>query len=161
MYTDRFKRNYRIIFFPTIVLMWVLFIMYWNKQSNNEKNFLKSLDLSLTLKVIKVVPTGNHGYGVIFGKIIKSNKPNNYSAVYQNEYPFCKFKENKVLFVSDFEVMQQNDSVIINSRIAKYWVYRDGKLMDEYNLTFTTDDFLNGDIEKTNTLIFNTYEKTH
>jgi hypothetical protein len=148
----------RVVSFMIVILIVILANMYWNRLNKNENNFLKGLDLSLTLKVITVVPTGNHGYGVILGKVINSNKSENYSAVYQNKYTFCKIIHGKVLLVSDYYVFVKNDSVIINSKIAKYWVYRKGKLVSEYNLTNTTDDFLYGDLEKNKYLDFSTYE---
>ena len=101
--------------------------MRWNSRNKDTGNFLKSINLNITLKVITVVPTDNHGYGVIYGEVISSNKPRSYSAIYDNNYIFCKTSDNKILFVSDFYAMAKNDSVIINSSIAKYWVYRKGK----------------------------------
>jgi hypothetical protein len=41
---------------------------------------------------------------------------------------------------------------------VKYWVYRKGKLLSEYNLTITTDYFLYSDLEKNKYLEFTTYK---
>jgi hypothetical protein len=72
--------------------------------------------------------------------------------------PFAKYRNDKVLFVSDYYAMAKNDSVVIHSNTAKYWVYRNGKLLSENNLTITTDNFLYSDLEKNKYLEFSTYQ---
>src|ERR1700743_3884686 len=89
-FIKKYGKIISLISFLTIILIVILANMIWNKLNKNENDFLKGLDLNLTLKVITVVPTGNHGYGVIFGKLINSNKSENYSAVYKNKYTFFK-----------------------------------------------------------------------
>jgi hypothetical protein len=156
--SDQFIRNYRIGLFLIFIMAGLIANRWWNNANKAEDNFLKSLNLEITLKVLDVKPTGNHGYGVIYGRVIKSNKPSWYNAVYHDKYAFCKIKNNKVLFVSDYYVMEKNDSVIIHSSAAKYWVYRNGKLLSEYNLTSTTDGFLYSELEKNKYLEFTTYQ---
>lgn len=158
---ENFIKFYRIGFVAVVVLMIVFANMCWNTRSNDEKDFLTQLSLKLTLKVQAIRPTGNHGYGVIFGKLISSNTPPNYSAIYHNKYTFCKIEDNHILFVSDYYVMEKNDSVIVNSSVLKYWVYRKGTLVSEYNLTCTTDDFFYEDLEKNKYLYFDTYRNTN
>jgi hypothetical protein len=156
--SNRFIRNYRIGLLLIIILFAIIANGYWNKQNKLENDFLRSLNLDVTIKVLEVKPTGNHGYGVIYGKVVKSNKPQVYNAAYNNQYAFCKIKNNKVLFVSAYYVTEKNDSVIVHSSEAKYWVHRKGKLLSEYNLTITTDYFLYSDLEKNKYLEFTTYK---
>jgi len=140
-----------------VILLGVLAFIYSNWAQAKDQRFLKTLDLQLTFKVIDIKPNGDHGYGVIFGKIIKSNKPDKYKAVYENEYTFCETRNGKILLVSDFYVYKKNDSVVVNSGLAKYWVYRDGKLVSEYKLTATTDNFLYMHLKGHKYLDFDTY----
>jgi hypothetical protein len=156
--SNRFIRNYRIGLLLILILFGIIANVYWNKQNKLQRNFLRSLNLDMTIKVLEVKPTGNHCYGVIYGKVVKSNKPPIYNAEYHNHYTFCKIKNDKILFVSDFEVMNKNDSVVIHSSAVKYWVYRNGKLVSEYNLTNTTDYLLYSDLEKNKYLEFSTYQ---
>jgi hypothetical protein len=160
-YSERFKKNYRIILCLLVISMMVLANLYWNRKNDSENDFLKALNLKLTLKVKAVKPTGNHGYGVIFGQLVNSNTSPNYLAAYQGKYTLCKIKNKNVLLVSAYYVVQANDSVIINSSLLKYWVYRKGVLMSEYNLTNTTDWFLYSDLEKNKYLDFDTYKDHH
>jgi len=148
---------FKIIGFLIFILLAIIANTYWNRENAKANDFLKSLNLNLTLKVIDVKPTNDHGYGVIFGKVVKSNKPVNYSAIYRQKYTFCKMLNGNALFVSDYYVFEKNDSVVINSNIAKYWIYRNGKLISEYNLTNTTDDFLYSHLQKNKYLDFETY----
>jgi hypothetical protein len=117
-FIQKFGKIISVVSLILVVLVAALVNKHWNRLSKDENIFLKSLNLNLTLKVIKVVPTGNHGYGVIFGKVINSNKPANYSAVFQKTYTFCKIKHGRVLLVSDYYVFRKDDSVIVNSNIA-------------------------------------------
>ncbi|QNK62084.1 hypothetical protein H7F33_16240 [Pedobacter sp. PAMC26386] len=158
-YTRKFKTRYRIGLFLVFVLIVVLINMCLNKKDRDENVFLKGLNLKLTLKVKVIRPTGNHGYGVILAEVIHSNTPRDYSATYKSEYTFCKIKDNNILFVSDYYVMEVNDIIVVNSEILKYWIYRKGKLISAYNLTNTTDVFLYRDIEKKKYLDFKTYGK--
>ena len=158
LFIKRDGKKISVVSLLIVILIIILAGAYWSRLNKDEKAFLRGLDLSLTLKVIAVVPTGNHGYGVIFGKVTNSNKPDNYLAVYQNKYTFCKIINRKVLLVSDYYVFKKNDSVIINSKVTKYSVYRNGKLVSGYKLTNTTDDFLYSDLEKNKYLDFDTYK---
>jgi len=151
-------RVFQIALFGAVVLISLLAFIYSRWDQAKDQKFLKALNLQVTLKVIDIKQTGDHGYGVIFGKIIKSNKPERYAAAYQNEYTFCKIEKGKILFVSDFYVYEKNDSVIINSSLSKYWVYRNSKLVSEYNLTTTTDNFLYMHLEGNKYLDFDTYK---
>ncbi len=151
-------RNYRIGLFLIFILTAIIANRWWNNANKAEQDFLKGLNLTLTFKVLDIKPTGNHGYGVIYGQIVKSNKPLIFEAAYQNKYVFCKIKNGKFLLVSDFYTMKKNDSVIIQSNLTKYQVYRKGKLLSENHLTNTTDYFLYSDLEKNKYLEFSTYQ---
>ena len=138
---NQFKKL-RIIIFSAIVFIAGLALVFDNKLDNSGKAFLKNSDLNLTLKVTSIIPTGDHGYGAIFGKVVNSNKSENYSAIFKDQYVFCKIEHDKVLLVSDYFAFQRNDSVIVNSKLLKYKIYRNGKLVADNNLTITTDLFL-------------------
>jgi len=157
-FSTRFIRNYRIGLFVLFICAGVIANSWWNNANKAESDYLKSLNLNLAFKIVDIKPTGNHGYGVIYGHVIKSNKPPIYDAIYRDKYTFCKVKNNKVLFVSPFELVEKNDSLVIQSNLAKYWVYRKSKLIAEYNLTITTDFFLYSDLEKGKYLDFSTYK---
>ena len=153
-----FVRNYRIGLFLIFILAAITANKLWNNANKAENEFLKGLNLNLTFKVLEIKPTGNHGYGVIYGQVVKSNKSPVFNAIYHSQYPFCKIKNCKVLIVSDYYTMEKNDSVIIHSTLTKYWVYRKGKLLSENKLTNTTDRFLYSDLEKSKYLEFSTYQ---
>jgi len=155
----RYVTIYRICLLILFILAVIFINAYLSKTSEDENNFLKSLNLNLSLKVIDIKPTNNHGYGVIYGEVVSKNVPDNYTAVYKNKYAFCKIQGTKALFISDYFTMNKKDSVVINTSKAKYQVYRNGKLDSENNLTFTTDFMLYWDIEKDRLLDFNTYNR--
>jgi hypothetical protein len=88
--SSRSRRTYRIGFILLFIFAAVVMNTLWNKTNKAEHDFLKGSTLDLTLKVLEIKPTGNHGYGVIYGRVIKSNKSSLYSAIYDNRYAFCK-----------------------------------------------------------------------
>jgi hypothetical protein len=155
----RYVTIYRICLLILFIVSVIYTNAYLNKAGKDENNFLKKLNLNLSLKVLDIKPTNNHGYGVMYGEVVSKNVPDNYTAIYKNKYTFCKIKGTKVLFISDYYVMNKNDSIVINTDKAKYRVYRNGKLDSENNLTITTDFMLYWDIEKDSLLNFNTYNR--
>lgn len=157
--TARFIRYYRIGIVLILILAAIVANGWWNNANKQGNIYLRSLNLDVTIKVLEIKATGNHGYGVIYGKVIKSNKPLVYNALYHNQYIFFKIKNHRALFVSAYYVMRKNDSVVIHSAAAKYCIYRNGKLVSEYNLTSTTDPFLYADLERNKYLEFSSYRE--
>jgi len=86
---------------------------------------------------------------VLLGEV-KSNKPDNYEAIFQNSYKYCLIKKSKGYIVfhcieskTDPEV-KQGDSLIFNSKVNKYWLYRHGQLVESYPITIGSEGNFTG-----------------
>lgn len=147
-------RGFLVVF---LMLVFVMMNLILNQMDQSEINFLKRLNLQVTFVIKKVNHTGNHGYGVVYGEVLKTNQPAPYTACYQNQYTICKIQGKRILLVTYNSMMQEGDTVVLNTHTPEYTLRRHGRPAEITRYTITTDFFLYAEIAKNRYMDFSSY----
>ncbi|MBS7564420.1 hypothetical protein KHS38_08370 [Mucilaginibacter sp. Bleaf8] len=138
------------LMFGLVVFMILSYVIIKNsdRQIAERETFVKSLHLKVTFTIEDMVRTNNHGAGIIYGRIIKSNKQK-LNACFKNKYLFCKINKGKFVLVSQTtEDINVADTIVINSDLPNYTLRTSRGLIDSQPLYVRTDNSLSDLVNK-------------
>jgi hypothetical protein len=129
-----------ILFFIALIIAIIWFIRP-DKETEDEKIYFLKLNLCITGVVKQLISTNEHDHGVIYLEKIKSNRGNDYEALYKAKYLFCKIKNDEAIIVTPgIHEIQPDDSISINTNKKEYLIYRKGIKVQELNPWLNPED---------------------
>lgn len=157
---ERPKRTVASAFkFLAVALLAIIIVVsaILNRADKAEADFLSHWNFKVTMVIEKINRTDNHGYGVVFGKILNSNRPEPYTANYKDQYPLVRMSSTHILLVTYCLLMHEGDTVTLDSSKPEYFIKRGGSPVIKDPFTITTDFFLYREIEKNKYMDFSSY----
>lgn len=139
----------RLIFgLIVFILLCYLTFKHSDRQIVEREAFVKSLHLNVSFTIEDMVRTNNHGAGIIYGRIIQSNKQK-LNAYFKNKYLFCKINKRKIVLVSQTtEDINVADTIVINSDLPDYTLHTSHGLIASQPLYVRIDDLLSDLVNK-------------
>ncbi|HTE01376.1 MAG TPA: hypothetical protein VK668_18950 [Mucilaginibacter sp.] len=154
--------KHKIIFFSIAVIVMIIWFISPDKGANDQREYFRNLDLSITGIVKQTIPTNTHDHGVIYLEKIKSNKTNYYETLYKETFLFCKIYDDKAIIVtSQVSQIQPNDSISLNTSKNQYFIYRKGLKVDELGPWLYPEDSFYYALTVNGYLDFSYYETHH